>query len=66
VLNEDPVNAHEVRLDLSGFHTRRGLTVSSYGRGDAAVTTRHENGDGAGTRTLPPYSITALVLNPAR
>jgi cellulose binding protein with CBM2 domain/fibronectin type III domain protein len=64
LLNKDPDNAHEVSIDYAGY-TPSGAapTVHSYVNGGTAVTS--EAGGSASSRTLPAYSLTALVLRPA-
>ncbi|HVV22704.1 MAG TPA: hypothetical protein VHF06_24930 [Pseudonocardiaceae bacterium] len=62
LLNEDLAAAHEIDLAVAGYHARPGalqLSVGGHGitRSAAAAT---------GARTLPPDSITELVLRPAR
>jgi alpha-L-arabinofuranosidase len=64
LINEDPDNAQPVTVDLAGYRAAPGATVLRYGRGDQAVVRQHENGD-VRTRTLPPYSITTILLKPA-
>jgi Cellulose binding domain/Fibronectin type III domain len=64
LVNKDPANAHDVALDYAGFVPATGApTVLSFAPGDAAVSTG--TGGTATTRTLSPYSLTALVLHPA-
>jgi hypothetical protein len=64
LINEDPEHAQPVTVDLTGYRAAPGATVLRYGRDDQAVVRQHETG-AACTRTLPPYSITAILLKPA-
>ena len=63
--NEDPTNAQPVRLDLRGYRADRYGTVLGFQRGDTDIR-RTGTGDATGVRTLPPYSLTVLLLRPAR
>ena len=65
LLNEDPDEARTVTLDYVGFTpAAEAPLVSSFTNGAASIT-RGRNGN-ATSRTLPPYSLTTLVLRPAR
>jgi hypothetical protein len=61
--NEDPDAAHAVSIDYAGW-TPSGATptVYSYLNGGTAVTSAHTGS--ATAQTLPPYSLTLLVLHP--
>jgi hypothetical protein len=64
LINKDPAAARDVTLDYAGWTPAAGApTVLTYGNGDAGITTA--TGGSATTRTLPPYSLTTLVLHPA-
>lgn len=64
LLNKDPENAHPVTIDYAGFTpSAEAPTVHTYTNGATAVSTGRD-GD-ATSRTLPPYSLTTLVLRPA-
>ncbi|MBP2707702.1 cellulose binding domain-containing protein [Microbispora sp. RL4-1S] len=64
LVNRDPDNPHPVTLDYSGFAPASGApTVYSYTNGAASVTSASTGT--ATAQTLPPYSLTTLVLHPA-
>ncbi|MEV0408760.1 cellulose binding domain-containing protein [Actinoallomurus sp. NPDC050550] len=64
LVNKDPDNAHPVTIDYTGFTPADGApTAYSYVNGGTSVTSTHD-GD-ATSRTLPPYSLTTIVLHPA-
>jgi Cellulose binding domain/Fibronectin type III domain/Glycosyl hydrolase family 30 beta sandwich domain len=60
--NEDPDNARTVALNYAGYSPAATGTVSSYGNGDAAVSTSTGS---ASSLNLPAYSVTTLVLHPS-
>ncbi len=65
LVNKDPDNAHPVAVDYAGFTPAAAApTVYSYTNGATAVSTAQTGT--ATSQTLPPYSLTALVLHPAR
>jgi hypothetical protein len=64
LVNRDPDNARAVTLAYAGFAPATGApTVYSYTNGAASVTSSVTGT--ATSQTLPPYSVTALVLHPA-
>ncbi|MBQ1046125.1 cellulose binding domain-containing protein [Micromonospora sp. C72] len=64
LLNKDPENAHPVTLDYAGFTPAdEAPTVHTLANGATGISTGR-SGD-ATARTLPPYSLTTLVLRPA-
>ncbi|WP_433287922.1 cellulose binding domain-containing protein [Micromonospora sp. CA-244673] len=64
LLNKDPDTAHPVVIDYAGFTPAdEAPTVHSLTNGAGGVATGR-SGD-ATSRTLPPYSLTTLVLRPA-
>ncbi|AXH92521.1 cellulose binding domain-containing protein [Micromonospora aurantiaca] len=64
LLNKDPDNAYPVALDYAGFTPAdEAPTVHTFTNGATAISTGR-SGD-ATARTLPPYSLTTLVLRPA-
>jgi hypothetical protein len=63
LVNEDPDNAHAVTIDYAGWTpSTASPTVYSYLNGGTAVTSAATGS--ATAQTLPPYSLTALVLHP--
>ncbi|MEV0150746.1 MULTISPECIES: cellulose binding domain-containing protein [unclassified Nonomuraea] len=64
LVNKDPDNARTVTVDYTGYTPAADApTVYSYVNGGTAVTT--DRTGSAKSRTLPPYSLTTLVLHPA-
>lgn len=65
LLNKDPDNARDITLNYTGYVPAAGApTVYSYTNGGTSIT---QSADGnASARTLPPYSLTTLVLHPSR
>jgi hypothetical protein len=64
LINKDPVNAHPVTIDYAGYEPASAApTVSTFTNGANAITTG--NSGTAASQTLPPYSLTSLVLHPA-
>ncbi|WP_369799269.1 alpha-L-arabinofuranosidase, partial [Micromonospora sp. M42] len=64
LLNKDPDNAHPVALDYAGFTPAdEAPTVHTLANGATGISTGRSGS--ATVRTLPPYSLTTLVLRPA-
>ncbi|MDO3685928.1 cellulose binding domain-containing protein [Micromonospora sp. C28ISP2-4] len=64
LLNKDPDTAYPVALDYAGFTPAdEAPTVHTFANGATGISTAR-SGD-ATARTLPPYSLTTLVLRPA-
>jgi Cellulose binding domain/Fibronectin type III domain len=65
LLNKDLDNAHQVALDYAGYEPAAAApTVYTYANGDTGVSSTRTGS--ATSQTLPPYSLTVLVLHPAR
>jgi hypothetical protein len=62
LVNQDPDAAKEVAVDYAGYSPAATAQVLSYGNGDTAVTTAAGT---ARSATLPPYSLTTLLLRPS-
>ncbi|SBT41840.1 cellulose binding domain-containing protein [Micromonospora auratinigra] len=64
LVNKDPANAYPVSIDYAGF-TPSGAapTVHTLTNGASGIAT--DQSGNATSRTLPPYSLTTLVLHPA-
>ncbi|WP_461124332.1 cellulose binding domain-containing protein [Saccharothrix stipae] len=62
LVNQDPDAAKTVGLRFAGYALAADATVLSFGNGDTAISTTAGSSSEA---TLPPYSITTLVLKPA-
>lgn len=64
LVNKDPDNARTVTLSYGGFSAAAGApTVYSYTNGAPSVTSAVTGT--ATSQTLPPYSLTALIVHPA-
>ncbi|MEU1812033.1 cellulose binding domain-containing protein [Micromonospora aurantiaca (nom. illeg.)] len=64
LLNKDPDTAHPVALDYAGFTpSDEAPTVHTLTNGATEIGTARSGS--ATARTLPPYSLTTLVLRPA-
>lgn len=64
LINKDPDASHQVDLDYTGWTPAGGApTVYSYTNGATALAS--STAGSAGSQTLPPYSLTTLVLHPA-
>ncbi|GAA3784323.1 cellulose binding domain-containing protein [Micromonospora maritima] len=64
LVNKDPDTAHPVTVDYAGFTPAdEAPTVHTLTNGATGVSTGRSGS--AGARTLPPYSLTTLVLRPA-
>ena len=62
LINQDPVNAHSVAVQYAGFTPAPSAQVLTFGNGDTGISTSTGS---ATSRTLPPYSLTTLILRPA-
>jgi hypothetical protein len=64
LVNKDPDNGYPVAIDYAGFTPGAAAPmVYSYTNGATSLT--HAQTGTAGSQTLPPYSLTVLVLHPA-
>ncbi|BCJ62411.1 cellulose binding domain-containing protein [Micromonospora endophytica] len=64
LVNKDPEHEYPVTIDYAGFTPSSGApTVHTHTNGATAIATS-QNGS-ATSRTLPPYSLTTLVVRPA-
>ncbi|MCT2282431.1 cellulose binding domain-containing protein [Micromonospora chalcea] len=64
LLNKDPDTAYPVALDYAGFTPAdEAPTVHTLANGATGISTGRSGS--AAARTLPPYSLTTLVLRPA-
>jgi hypothetical protein len=62
--NEDPTGTQQVRLDVHGYPADGHATMLSYGQADTDI--HSEQANGTALRSLPPYSLTVLLLRPER
>lgn len=64
LVNKDPENEYPVTIDYAGFAPSSAApTVHTHTNGATAITTSQSGS--ATSRTLPPYSLTTLVVRPA-
>ncbi|MBO4207494.1 cellulose binding domain-containing protein [Micromonospora echinofusca] len=64
LVNKDSDNSYPVAIDYAGFTPSTAApTVHTHTNGATAITTSQSGS--ATSRTLPPYSLTTLVLRPA-
>jgi hypothetical protein len=65
LLNKDPDNEYPVSIEYAGYTPAAGApTVHSYTNGATSIAV--SSGGTATSQTLPPYSLTTLVLRPVR
>lgn len=62
LVNQDPGAAKPVAVDYAGYAPAADARVLTFANGDAAISTTTGS---AASVTLPPYSLTTLVLRPA-
>jgi hypothetical protein len=62
LVNQDPDAAKEVALAYAGYRPGGAALVLAFGNGDTGITTSSGT---SGRATLPPYSLTTLLLRPA-
>ncbi|MGX7827142.1 cellulose binding domain-containing protein [Actinokineospora sp. 24-640] len=62
LVNQDPAAAKTVDLRFAGYAAAAGATVLSFANGDTGISTATGPSSSA---TLPPYSITTVVLKPS-
>ncbi|MFC0541666.1 cellulose binding domain-containing protein [Kutzneria chonburiensis] len=64
LVNKDPDNAHTIAVNYAGYTPSPAVpTVSTFTNGASAVTTT--SAGTATSQTLPPYSLTTVLLHPA-
>ena len=64
LVNKDPDNARTVAIDYAGYTPSNAMpTVSTFANGASAITTT--SAGTATSQTLPPYSLTTVLLHPA-
>jgi hypothetical protein len=63
LINEDPTNAYTVNLGYTGFTpTTATPTVYTFGNNATSISTAGQGSSAA--QTIPPYSLTTVVLKP--
>ncbi|MGH2347772.1 MAG: hypothetical protein ACRDG4_21290, partial [Chloroflexota bacterium] len=65
LINKDASNNAQVNVAIDGFTPAAGATQFFFGKNQSTITTGTVNGLGSSfSQTLPPYSLTTLVLHP--
>ncbi|ROT28198.1 cellulose binding domain-containing protein [Micromonospora sp. HM5-17] len=64
LVNKDPEHAYPVSIDYAGY-TPSTAAPTVYTLGNGATSIARTQAGSATSRTLPPYSLTTLVLHPA-
>ncbi|GAA1773891.1 cellulose binding domain-containing protein [Luedemannella helvata] len=62
LINQDPAAARTVSLSYAGYSPASAAQVLTFGNGDTAIATTTGTATSA---TLPPYSLTTLILHPS-
>jgi Cellulose binding domain/Fibronectin type III domain len=62
LINQDPDTARTAAVDYAGYTPAADARVLRFGNGDTGITTTTGT---AGTVTLPPFSLTTLLLRPS-
>ena len=66
LINEDPANSYPVSITINGYSPASAATVYAYGENSTSVTSSTIGNAGSSfTQTVPPYSLTTLVLTPS-
>lgn len=63
LINKDPLQSYQVKLASGCGDQQAGATVYFYGENSSAITVQHISGKALSTQTLPPYSLTTIVLH---
>jgi hypothetical protein len=66
LVNKDPDNAYPVRISYAGYTPAPGAAPTVYSYLNGATSIAVAQAGTAATQTIPPYSLTTLVLHPAR
>lgn len=64
LINKDPNNSVAANISVSGFTPASASTVFSFGQSSAAITSAAGSAGSSFTQTVPPYSLTTVVLTP--
>jgi alpha-L-arabinofuranosidase len=66
LINKDPSRSYTLTMSLSGYKPASRATVYSYGMQSTSISVNSKAGiDHIFKQTLPPYSLTTVVLTPA-
>ncbi len=64
LINKDPSSSTTATISVSGFTPTAASTVYSYGESSSAITSAAGSAGSSFTQTVPPYSLTTVVLSP--
>jgi Glycosyl hydrolase family 79, N-terminal domain len=65
LINKDPSNTTSATISLAGYTPAASGTVYSYGSSSSAIASATTSGLGASfTMSLPPYSLTTILMTP--
>ncbi len=62
LINKSPTSAVAATVSISGFTPAAASTVFSYGQNSTAITSASGSAGSSFTQTLPPYSMTTVVM----
>lgn len=65
LINKDPSNSVAASISVSGFTPASASTVFSFGQSSSAITSAAGSAGSSFTQTVPPYSLTTVVLAPS-
>ena len=67
LINQDPANSYAASVAVSGFTPASTATDYFYGEasGSGGITSASSTAGAAFTRTVPPYSLTTVLMRPA-
>ena len=63
LINTDPSATYSVSISGLNLHQFGDATVYSYGQNSTSVSVTHQHAGNAGTQTIAPYSLTAVVFH---
>ncbi|WP_236601901.1 cellulose-binding protein [Ktedonobacter sp. SOSP1-52] len=63
LINKDPQQSYQLKLAGGCGDQQASATVYFYGQNSSAITVQYISGKALSTQTLPPYSLTTIVLN---
>ena len=64
LINKSPSVAYAANVSVSGYTPAAADTVYTYGQSSSAVTSASGSAGSSFTQTVPPYSLTTVVLSP--
>ena len=65
LINKDPNNSCAAGISVPGYSPAPASTVYSYGETSSAITSSPGSAGSGFTQTVPPYSLTTVVLSPS-